>query len=315
MDQLPPSKLKINNRNRLYRKILNQADRYSEYICGMGAATLSVLVTYPINKIMFRQSLWGFNAADAVRQLRMEGIGYLFRGCMPPIIMKSSTASIMFGAYNQYGNWLRSNPETASLLEGHPLWTSFFASMLGGSTEALLTPFERIQMILQDGRTHNQYRNTMDAFMKLRKYGFGEYYRGMTAVLIRNGPSTFMYFGFKDEVKSWVERHQKNMGQNVSFNNLTNFLTGGILGAFISTIFYPINVVRIQMMIQEVGSPKISIWSSWINLYQERYGKPHLILSGIQLNMVRSILYWGCMTVFAEHFRTGLNRFVQRSNE
>lgn len=274
-----------------------------EYMCGMGAGVLSVLATFPINKLMFRQSLWGFDLSDAYRQLKLEGFGSLFRGCLPPVMIKSFTSSVMFGAYNQYHSMLVSNPISSPSMKANPLSCVFLASMMGGCTEALLTPFERVQMMLQDGRFNYQYRNTVDAMLKLRPYGLTEYYRGMSAVLLRNGPSTFLYFGFKDKVKEWLMPDNGLWQLTRRKEAARNFVSGATLGAFISTVFYPINVLRIQMMTQEVGSEHHGVWRTARNFYHERNGQLRLLFSGVQINLVRSFLYWGCMTVFSELLR------------
>ncbi|OTF69969.1 hypothetical protein BLA29_004123, partial [Euroglyphus maynei] len=163
-------------------------NRYSkfigfEYLCGMGAGLLSVCVTFPINKLMFRQSVWGFNVMTALRQLRIEGIGYLYRGIGPPLFIKPLTSSLMFGSYNQFYRLLsmKNNHDGG----GYDLKASLMASLLSGTTEALIaTPFERIQMILQDGRYNNQYNNMFDTFYRLRRYGIQEYYRGFRITIL-----------------------------------------------------------------------------------------------------------------------------------
>ena len=141
---------------------------------------------------------------------------------------------------------------------------------------------------------------------KLRPYGITEYYRGLSAVLLRNGPSTFLYFGFKDRLKDfllpvdgallgyWHSHYRKEA--------LRNFVSGALLGSTISTLAFPLNVIRIQMMIQEVGSKHVSMLRTVYNLYSER-GKSKLMFSGIHVNLTRSFLYWGCLTVFSEMLR------------
>ena len=160
---------------------------------------------------------------------------------------------------------------------------------------------------------NNQYRNTIDAFCQLRRYGIAEYYRGLSAVLYRNGPATFLYFGFKDPLKEWLLPSDSRLLAGWQSHNrkeaLRNFVSGAILGSAISSLFYPLNVIRIQMMIQEVGSPHLSVWRTTVNLYEERAGSVRLVLSGIHANLARSFMYWGCMTVFSEmlrdHFQHG----------
>ena len=53
----------------------------------------------------------------------------------------------------------------------------FVASSLAGLSEALLTPFERAQTLLQMTKYNKMYRNFLDVFVKL---GVREMYTGFT---------------------------------------------------------------------------------------------------------------------------------------
>ena len=79
----------------------------------------------------------------------MEGLGSLFRGCLPPVVIKSINSSVMFGTFHQYSHWLRENPWTRAQLKDSEMRIAFAAAMMSGSTEAMLTPFERVQNLLQ----------------------------------------------------------------------------------------------------------------------------------------------------------------------
>lgn len=139
----------------------------TEYIAGLGAGVASVLMTFPLNKISFRQSLWGFHFMDALRQLSVEGTVSLFRGVLPPVLIKSINSSVMFGTFTSYRNWLQIHPSLSESMSAHPLQCTFLAAMMAGSTEALLTPLERVQMILQDDRNNAQVILTFIYIMKI----------------------------------------------------------------------------------------------------------------------------------------------------
>jgi hypothetical protein len=53
---------------------------YNEFIAGYMAACTSISVLYPLNKIIFRQQLYGIDTNVAVKQLHTEGIALLYRG-------------------------------------------------------------------------------------------------------------------------------------------------------------------------------------------------------------------------------------------
>lgn len=50
-------------------------DHVKEFICGGGAAAVNIVVTFPPNKLMFRQQLYGLSVYEAYRSMVTEGIG------------------------------------------------------------------------------------------------------------------------------------------------------------------------------------------------------------------------------------------------
>lgn len=71
-----------------------------EFACGWGAAFVNICFTYPLYKTIFRQMLHGVQIETAFKQLRHEGIFYLYRGMFPPLAQKTLSLSLMFGVYD-----------------------------------------------------------------------------------------------------------------------------------------------------------------------------------------------------------------------
>lgn len=118
---------------------------YEDYICGFGAAIVNIYVTFPINKIIFRQMIHGQNVRTATAILRSEGIDRLYRGVAPPLIQRSLTLSLMFGTFGTYHSLLDRYAD-------HILPSSYrfcLSAFLAGTTEAIMCPLERVQMLLQ----------------------------------------------------------------------------------------------------------------------------------------------------------------------
>lgn len=69
-----------------------------------------------------------------------------------------------------------------------------------GTVEAVLMPFERIQTLLADSHYHTHFKNTSQAFHYVYiKYGYRELFRGITPILLRNGPSNVLFFIMREE--------------------------------------------------------------------------------------------------------------------
>lgn len=61
--------------------------------------------------LRFRQQLHGLFVHEALRQLRREGVRYLYRGLLPPLIQKTSCRAVMFGMFEEYQRLLTCDPQ------------------------------------------------------------------------------------------------------------------------------------------------------------------------------------------------------------
>ena len=135
---------------------------WREYVSGGAAAFANIAITFPLNKTMFRQMVHGISVTEAVKQLYQEGAVKLYRGALPPLGQQAVTRSLMFGNYALFTRKIRdSNPHL------NPRTVLASAAFLAGCTEAVLTPFERVQVLLQDSKQHANYTNTADALRKV----------------------------------------------------------------------------------------------------------------------------------------------------
>lgn len=245
------------------------------------------------------------------------GLRYLYRGILPPLIQKMVSISIMFGSFGHYKKWADSR-----FTSFPPVVNLALASCLTGATEAVLTPLERVQMLLQDRKFHKEYKNTVDALVKLRTFGSAEYYRGLTCVLLRNGPSNILFFGLRDEIKKLMPRvdflspsKKRTSNDNLSASGndiqsqpknsvrlgpihltdsmLHDFLSGAILGMCISTLFYPLSVVRTRMQTRAPGTEFLSIIKAFNAVYCERDRKFLRLFHGCMINVMRQFMSWG----------------------
>ena len=260
-----------------------------EFFCGMGAASINICITFPMNKLMFRQQLYGISARAAVKQLQKEGLSKLYRGMLPPLVQKTTSLSIMFGMYDKYQKVLRTHKPSAS-----NTGIKATSAVLAGCTEAILCPLERVQVLLQDKHYHKHFRNTVHALSELRSYGAQEYYRGLTPILMRNGPSNVLFFLGRGEIKQLLPPASTQSGEI-----MRDFVSGGVLGAFISTLFFPVNVVKAQMQ-SRVGGEFIGFRAAFVAVFEERNRKWSNLFRGMHVNYTRSLISWGIINASYE---------------
>ncbi|XP_032062241.1 solute carrier family 25 member 51 [Aythya fuligula] len=258
------------------------------YLCGYCAAFTNIAVTFPIQKVLFRQQLYGLKTKDAVHQLQKDGMRNLYRGILPPLMQKTTTLALMFGLYEDFSSLLHSHTTAPELL------TRSMAAVLAGTTEAVLTPFERVQTLLQDYKHHDKFTNTYQAFKVLKVYGMREYYRGLVPILLRNGPSNVLFFGLRGPIKQCLPE-----ATSYSTHLVNDFICGGLLGAMLGFLFFPVNVVKARMQAQ-IGGEFQSFSTVFVKIWLERDRKLINLFRGAHLNYHRSVLSWGIINATYE---------------
>ena len=256
---------------------------WPDFVCGAGAAAVNILVTFPAYKVMFRQQVEGLKFRKALKQVLKEGVSNLYRGVVPPLMQKGTSLAIMFGSYHKFQKVLsRTFTNTSSAV------TNASAAMLAGSMEATLTPFERVQTLLSHRGHNERFTNTFHAFKVLGKqFGFREYYRGLTPILMRNGPSNVLFFGLRGPIKSALPEARTSIG-----NAASDFVSGAVLGACLSTFFFPVNVVKSQMQ-KQLGGEFTSCSTAFRKVFRERGRRIRPLFYGVSLNYTRALVSWG----------------------
>ncbi|KAK6762965.1 hypothetical protein RB195_023612 [Necator americanus] len=176
----------------------NRDLHHIDFVCGWSAGCIETCTLFPSNKVIFRQQLHGFSAKVAWSQVKSEGIRRLYRGLLPPLIMRTSSRALMFGLYDKFQSSLTCphSPPNTSFTLCHAQ-----AAFLSGICEASLCPLERVQVLLQTSAYHDHFKNTGQTLRALRAYGYREYYRGISVVLVRNSLSNAFFFTLKEPFK------------------------------------------------------------------------------------------------------------------
>ena len=267
-----------------------------DFICGGVASFVNVCVTFPINKVMFRQQVYGFRFFLALRQLRKEGLVNLYRGLLPPLLQRTATVSLMFGTYHSYRDSLRRLTPSAPYVAVHTL-----AALGAGTTEAILAPFERVQVVLQIKDFHQRYHNTFHTFREIsRRGGVTELYRGTSAIVVRNGLSNVLFFGLREPLMDALPYPRSEIGKTVNA-----FVSGAGLGAFLSSVFFPLNVVKTRMQ-AVVEGPHAGIFSTARVIFDERNRRWRKMYRGIHINYTRSFLSWGIINAVYEFMKNNI---------
>lgn len=159
--------------------------------------------------------LHGVNSSSAFQQLRHEGITFLYRGIFPPLAQKTASLSLMFGVYDG------TRKPLVEKFNVNPYLAKIIGGITAGTVEAVLMPFERVQTLLADSHYHSSFNNTAQAFRYVwTQHGFREFYRGLTPILYRNGPSNALFFILREEAKEILPERVSISMFHLNFNFL-----------------------------------------------------------------------------------------------
>ena len=272
--------------------------RQAEYfICGGVASFVNVCATFPLNKVMFRQQVYGFRFFRALKQLRKEGLANLYRGLLPPLLQRTASVSLMFGTYHSYRDSLLRIAPNSPYVVVHT-----FAALGAGTTEAILSPFERVQVVLQVKDFYERYQNTFHAFRDIAgRGGVTELYRGTSAIVVRNGISNVLFFGLRQPFMDVLPQPRSELGK--TFNA---FVSGAGLGAFLSSVFFPLNVVKTRMQ-AVVEGPHVGMMLTARTIFNERDRRWQKIYRGIHINYTRSFISWGIINAVYEFMKNNID--------
>ncbi len=149
---------------------------------------------------------------------------------------------------------------------------------------------------MQDAKYNREFRNTPHALWALRRHGPQEYYRGVSAILLRNCLGNMVFFTQRERLKSSLPDSWRAAGSYR--RHFADFFGGACLGALISTVFYPVNVAKAHMQLKIGGSfERLSTTFLW--LLRERGWRG--IFRGVHTNYTRSFLSWGIVNLAYEN--------------
>ncbi|EHB09467.1 Mitochondrial carrier triple repeat protein 1 [Heterocephalus glaber] len=181
---------------------ITSVDEMKHYLCGCCAVFSNLIITFPVQKVLFQQQLYGIKTWDAVLQLRRDGFQNLYHGILPPLMQKTTILALMFGLYEDLSCFLHNHisaPEFAT--RGVP-------AILAGTAKAIFTPLERVQILLQDHKHHDKLTNTYQAFRVLKCHGIIEYYRGLMPIIFCNRFSNVLFFWLCGPIKEHLPMQQ-----------------------------------------------------------------------------------------------------------
>lgn len=265
--------------------------RFQSYLYGGTSSllsTLPTLIVFPVYKTVFRQQIHNTPVHQAVVQLYKEGPLKLYRGVVPPLLMRTLNGTLLFGIHDTLLHKL-------SLSSQNVIYNAFLPALAGigaGMVEAVVfTPFERIQNVLQNSQNDHKLPtlNSVLVRLKTQRLALG-FYRAFLPITARNALGSSLYFGLKGPMCAVVT------GQGLS-PLVSSFISGTLTSMAISLALYPVSVLVANMQAQ-VGGESKGVMACWTMLWKSRQQSVALLYRGGSLVIVRSCITWGITTAF-----------------
>ncbi|OEU23120.1 mitochondrial carrier, partial [Fragilariopsis cylindrus CCMP1102] len=130
----------------------------------------------------------------------------------------------------------------------------------GGLAIFSVFPFDLVKTRMMNqrisaGHEARLYHSSFDCFQKvLRLEGFQGLYRGLLPPLLAAGPEKFVKFTVNDLLRGVLS----NKEDGLSFQGLTEIVSGGCAGACQLLVTNPLEIVKIRMQMQGLGLHRMS---------------------------------------------------------
>ncbi|KAI6012913.1 mitochondrial carrier [Pisolithus microcarpus] len=212
----------------------------ANFAAGAIAGVSEILTFYPLDVVKTRMQLeTGKGKHGMVGTLagiiREEGVGRLYRGLVPPLLLEAPKRAVKFAANDFWG-------KTYLKLSGESKMTSQLSIVTGcsaGATESfVVVPFELVKIKLQD--KSSTFAGPIDVVRQVvKKEGILGLYAGMEATFWRHFWWNGGYFGCIHQVRAVMPKAETPQGQ--LFNNFVSGSVGGFVGTVLNT---PFDVVK-----------------------------------------------------------------------
>ncbi|KAL1720456.1 mitochondrial carrier domain-containing protein [Schizophyllum commune] len=219
----------------------------ANFAAGAIAGISEILTFYPLDVVKTRLQLaTGKSNVGLIGTfqsiIKEEGVGRLYRGLVPPLLMEAPKRATKFAANDFWGN-------TYMKLTGETKMTQSLSLLTGcsaGATESfVVVPFELVKIRLQDKTS--TYKGPMDVVKQVVKSdGLLGLYAGMESTFWRHLWWNGGYFGCIFQVKAMLPKPETQ--QATLMNNLVSGTVGGLVGTMINT---PFDVVKSRIQSQQ----------------------------------------------------------------
>ena len=223
-------------------------------VSASSGAVATAFVVAPFDVVKTRSQASGSPGASMLRVLRQEGVGALWSGLRPSLLMTVPANVIYFSAYEHIRIAIASDGRRGSE-DVAPVIAAAGAKLLASTATA---PLELMRTRMQADRAFAQEGIVGGATALVRREGLSALFKGLGPTLIRDVPFSCVYWlGYERLKLLFVESQSKplhphpHQHQHVSFS--ASFVAGGLAGAAATLLTMPLDVVKTRMQVAGVA--------------------------------------------------------------
>lgn len=231
----------------------------ANFAAGAIAGVSEILTFYPLDVVKTRMQLdTGKSSIGMVGSLHaivaQEGIGRLYRGLAPPLLLEAPKRAVKFASNDFWGKTFLSLAGTEKMTQGISVATGCAA---GATESVVVVPFELVKIRLQD--KSSTFAGPIDVVRQtIRHEGVLGLYSGMEATFWRHVWWNGGYFGSIFQIRAMLPKAETPGGE--LFNNFVAGGVGGFVGTCINT---PFDVVKSRIQGAKKPAPGEVLKYNW----------------------------------------------------
>ena len=238
-----------------------------------------VFHSYPIDTIKTNIQKHG-----VIHRQQLNTVAKLYRGIWSPLLGVGFEKAIVFGMYEKTQRVFE-NPDRSI-----PLVNAISGGVAGLSASFLVTPYERIKILLQNGDT-----------IRRQTFQLRSLFRGLSMTFTREVPGFAIYFSVYEGLKYHLHtKRNTEIGQlrgqspladayrQSPYGHLNSFIYGGASGAAAWIFIYPQD--RIKTIIQSCNADIQSNQTNTVSYYWNHIRKTGGFYKGFRWALYRAVL-------------------------
>ncbi|PJF17129.1 hypothetical protein PSACC_03052, partial [Paramicrosporidium saccamoebae] len=239
--------------------------RFYDHVGPCNCRTLYVF-DRPVPRLSITGTLDG-----VVKITQHEGLGGLWRGLSPTLLMAIPATIVYFVGYESIRESLKKLP----VISQQPNIHHWAVPLLAGSTAriiavTMISPIELLKTKMQHrGKDGGVIPVAREILSSVRNHGPGALYRGLIPTLWRDVPFSALYWAGYENFKS-IFRRNIHLRDSASNNFLVSFMAGASSGMIAASLTTPFDVAKTRQQValyrdashvpKSIGSHLMEIW-------------------------------------------------------